>query len=792
MRFSVAWLKEWVRIDLGPAALAEKLTNSGLEVDAIEPVAGAFTGVCVAEIVDCQAHPNADKLKVCNVRVGDGDPLQVVCGAPNARAGLRVPFARVGAVLGEGFEIKRARLRGVESSGMACSARELGLSDDHSGLMELPEDAPVGMDFRAYLQLDDTAIELDLTPNRADCLSISGLARDVAASCNAEYTPLEIHAVEATITDRFEVVLEDPEDCPRYVGRVIRGIDPAAPTPAWMVEALRRCGLRSISATVDCTNYVLLELGQPMHAFDLDRLDGRIVVRRGQGDEQLVLLDEKEVEVDADLLAICDESGPVALAGIMGGLDTGVTANTRNVFLESAWFKPATISGRARQLGMHTDAAHRFERGVDPQGQVQAVERYTRLLLDITGGEAGPLVISEAPEHLPVARTVRLRLARLNRVLGSALEADEVTGILERLGMQVSRDGEEWTVIPPSCRFDIEIEEDLIEEVARIHGYDRLPATVPAGELQLRPSSERRVSVNQLREALCAAGYQEAVNYSFVDRRLQQQLHMDQHVLPLANPISSDMDVMRTSLLPGLLTTLGRNLRRQHDRVRLFETGRVFLQDQTLDEIERTAAVACGSALPEQWGAERRMLDFFDMRKDVERVLELRGERAAPAQFEPASLPWLHPGQGALITIEGERAGWIGALHPQVAVSLGIKAAVYAFELDNPVILTREIPYTKNISRFPSVRRDLAFIVPMGVNYGEIRKCVTRVAGALLAKMVIFDVFSGENLESGYKSIAIGLILQDVSCTLTDEVVDPLVNEVIRAMASRLDAQHRG
>jgi phenylalanyl-tRNA synthetase beta chain len=792
MRFSVNWLKEWVRTDLDAHALAEKLTGSGLEVDSVEPVAAPFSGVRVAEIVSCAQHPNAGKLKVCAVDTGQGEPQQVVCGAPNARPGLKVPFAEVGAVLGQDFTIKKAKLRGVESFGMACSARELGLSDDHSGLLELPPDAPVGADFREFLQLDDYAIELDLTPNRADCLGMAGLARDVSASCQAKYTPLEIGSVEPTIDDRFEVVLEQPEDCARYAGRVIRGIDPTASTPLWMVEALRRCGVRSISATVDCTNYVLLELGQPMHAFDLDKLDGRIVVRRGRPGEKLVLLDEKEVDVDPELLAICDDSGPVALAGIMGGLPTGVTENTRNVFLESAWFRPATISGRARALGLHTDASHRFERGVDPEGQVRAVERITALLLEITGGSAGPLIVAEAPEHLPRPAPVKLRLARINRVLGSDLEADEVGRILHDLGMHVVERDAEWEVTAPGNRFDIEREEDLIEEVARIHGYNELPATAPAGELSLRPVSERHVPLTQVREALCATGYFETVNYSFVDQGLLETLKMDRSILPLANPISSDMGVMRTALLPGLLKSLSRNLRRQHDRIRLFETGMVFHQRDELEEINRVGGVACGSAHPEQWGVATRAMDFHDLKKDVEHLLELRGEAASVVEFAPEAVPWLHPGQSAGVRLAGQAAGWAGALHPLILRELGIKSAVYAFELDLDVISIRKIPNANNISRFPSVRRDLAFMVPEQVNYRQIENCVTETVGDLLAKVIIFDVFSGQNVEKGYKSLAIGLILQDVSCTLTDEVVDPMVQNVIDGLESRLEAQHRG
>jgi phenylalanyl-tRNA synthetase beta chain len=481
MLFSDNWLKQWVDIDLPVEQLCETLTASGLEVDTFEPVAAPFSGVVVAEILSCEPHPNADKLRLCSIDLGGSEPAQVVCGAPNARAGIRVPLAKVGAVIGEDFKIRKAKLRGVESFGMACSARELGLSDDHSGLMELPADAPVGNDLREYLELDDHAIELDLTPNRADCLSIQGIAQDVSASCNAKLTAFGIEPVEAGVNDVISVKLEAAEDCPRYVGRIIRGIDPTAPTPLWMVEALRRSGIRSISATVDATNFVLMELGQPMHAFDLDRLQGDINVRRGRPGESLVLLDGKEVDVDDSLLAICDEAGPVALAGIMGGLDSGVTEATRNILLESAYFKPSTISGKARDMGLHTDASHRFARGVDPRGQVRAIERITQLLLEIAGGEAGPLIHAVSEPHVPPQNEVILRHARLNRVLGVDLDESEISSILDRLRMSPVFKDNAWTVKAPSDRFDIELEEDLIEEVARVHGYDNIPAALPAG-----------------------------------------------------------------------------------------------------------------------------------------------------------------------------------------------------------------------------------------------------------------------------------------------------------------------
>ncbi|MGD8357904.1 MAG: phenylalanine--tRNA ligase subunit beta, partial [Lysobacterales bacterium] len=655
MQFNVQWLKKWVAIDLDAAALAERLTAAGLEVDSVRPVAGDFTDVVVAEIATCEPHPNADKLSVCSVDDGSGEPLNIVCGAPNARTGIRVPLARVGARLGPDFRIKRAKLRGVESTGMLCSEKELGLSDDHSGLMELPNDAPLGSSLEDYLGLNDSIIEVDLTPNRADCLSIRGLALDVAASCAADYTGTDPEPVAPAVDDGFPIRLESPEDCARYVGRVIRGIDPNAKTPLWMVETLRRCGLRSISPVVDVTNFVLLERGQPMHAFDLNRLDAEIIVRRGKAGEKLVLLDESEVDLDESVLAICDRSGPVAIAGIMGGLDSGVSETTTDILFESAWFKPGTIMGKARAYGMQTDASHRFERGVDPEGQVAAVERATALLVEIAGGKPGPVLNVEEPAFIPRNRPVTLRHERLQKVLGIEVGAEEVEGILRRLGMDVSPEEGGWTVLAPSLRVDIEIEEDLIEEVARIHGYDRIPEAPVSGQLAVGTASEHRVSLGRVREVLCAAGYQEALNYSFIDRGLLAALHQDQGVLALANPLSSDLDAMRTSLVPGLLSALSRNVRRRQGRARLFETGVVFQQAETLVEVQRIAAVAYGEALPEQWSVTSRNTDFFDVKGDVERLFALRGDSAPPV-FEPCTLPWLHPGMAATVRVDGEEA----------------------------------------------------------------------------------------------------------------------------------------
>ena len=791
MQFNVEWLKKWVAVDLDAAALAEKLTAAGLEVDDVKPVAGEFTDVVVAQIEDCEKHPDADKLKVCTVNDGGDNTLQIVCGAPNARPGIRVPLARVGATIGPDFKIRKAKLRGVESSGMLCSARELGLSEDHSGLMELPLDAPLGVNLREYLSLDDAVIEVDLTPNRADCLSVRGIARDVAASCDAAFTGLDIEPVPALNDASLPIRLESPEDCPRYVGRIVRGIDVNAETPQWMQERLRRCGLRSISPTVDVTNYVLLELGQPMHAFDLDKLEGGIIVRRARAGEKLVLLDESEVDLTDDVLAICDNEGPVAMAGIMGGLDSGVTEATEDILFESAFFRPATIMGKARDYGMHTDSSHRFERGVDPAGQETAVERATALLIEIAGGEPGPLLIAEEASHVPVNQAVRLRPERLNRVIGCDIPRDAVEGILARLGMDVGWDGEQWMVTAPSARFDIAIEEDLIEEIARIHGYDAIPEAPVAGEHAPGTSRSHRVSLGRVRESLCAAGYQEAINYSFVDHEHLKHVLHDEHVLPLANPLSSDLDVMRTTLLPGLLTSLSRNLRRQQGRVRLFETGVAFLQGDVMNEVERIAAVATGDVLPEQWGVSNREIDFFDVKGDIERLFSMKGADGRPS-FEAGELPWMHPGASAEVKLSGKTAGWCGAVHPSVLKAFDIKKNVYAFEIDLDFLLSRDVPFAKEISRFPSVRRDIAVLLPNDVTFMNVEKCIRSAAGHYLENVIVFDVYAGENLKDGYKSLAIGLIFNNVSSTLRDEDVDPVIETVVSELERRLGAQLRG
>jgi len=792
MKFSVNWLKQWVRLEHSAEQLAERLTASGLEVEELSPVAGDFDGIVVAEIESCSTHPDADKLSVCTVNDGGPERLQIVCGAPNARAGIKVPLARVGAQLGAEFKIKKAKLRGVESNGMLCSARELGMSDDHSGLLELPADAEAGVNFRSWLALDDHSIEIDLTPNRADCLSIRGLARDVAASCGGEFIDHEIPSVTASSKSGFPIRLEDKAACPRYVGRVIENVSATVRTPLWMQEALRRSGIRSISPIVDVSNFVMLELGQPMHAFDRDKLDSEIIVRRGVAGEKLVLLDGSEVDVGEDVLAICDASGPVALAGIMGGAASAVTDETRNILLESAWFNPAVIMGKARAYGKHTDASHRFERGVDPHGQARAVERATQLILDICGGQAGPVLLAEINEFLPVVAAVKLRLQRLNKVVGHVFSQQQVEQILTRLGMQLEYHVSEqaWTVFAPSSRVDIAIEEDLIEEVARIFGYDNIPLRMPSGEVKVGSAAVHEVSLLQLRESLCAAAYQEAINYSFLDSKQLEAVFQAEDALPLANPLSADLGVLRTTLLPGLLAALNRNLRRQHARVRLFETGLAFLQGESLLEVPRVAAVACGPALPEQWSLKSRPTDYFDIKGDVERLLALRGD--GQIRFERLHAPWAHPGASASVFLEDQCLGWCGAVHPQVLQSLDISCEVFAFELDLQPLQQRAVQLAKPYSRFPSIRRDVAIWLPEQTTYTEVQSCILESAGELLQNLVVFDVYHDQKLKKGFKSLAIGLILQNVSSTLTDDIADSLIQQVISNLKSRLSAELRG
>jgi phenylalanyl-tRNA synthetase beta chain len=704
--------------------------------------------------------------------------------------GLKAPLAQVGARLPGGLEIKRAELRGVESQGMLCSARELALADDASGLWELPEDAPVGQALAAYLALPDATIELKLTPNRPDCLSVNGVARELSTLFELPLSSSAQAAAPVTSGARRQVQLAAPADCPRYLGRVIEGIDPAARTPLWMAERLRRSGLRPIGAVVDCANYVMLELGQPMHAFDHDRLEGEIVVRRAKADEALVLLDGREVTLTPEFLVIADARGARALAGIMGGNDSRVVDESRNLFLESAHFAPAVILGRARKLGMHTDASHRYERGVDPELPRIALERLTGLLLKIVGGKAGPVTEALAQEHLPRRRLVTLRHERLQRVLGMTLAPAQVETILRGLDLKVAPVAGGWQVTPPARRFDLELEEDLIEEVARIHGYERVPAHAPGGELKLVPVPEGIVAESDFRRRLTARGYAEAVNLSFVAPELLAAWGIGAGAVALANALSADISVMRTSLLPGLVASLARNTSRQRERVRLFEVGVVFRQDLDAPrETTRLAGVACGSAFAEQWAIAARPLDFFDAKGDVENLLTLNGD--ADFGFAPCARPYLHPGRAAELRRDGQVIGAVGCIHPGLANALDVPADTHLFEFDLDPLAARKVARAGALSRFPAIRRDLAVVLPRTVAFAEVSRAVRSAVGGRLRDLVLFDEYRGQGLSDTARSLAIGLILQDESRTLTDEDATRDVASAVAVLTQEFGARLR-
>ena len=790
MNISEQWLREWVSPDLTTEELAHQITMAGLEVDAIDPVAGTFNGVVVAQIVSAEQHPDADKLRVCQVDTGS-ETVQVVCGAPNARAGLKAPLARVGAVLPGDFKIKAAKLRGVESQGMLCAEQELGLSDASDGLMELSADAPVGTDIRDYLQLDDKVIEIGLTPNRADCLGITGIAREVGLLNDLPVTPLIYDKVKETITDTFAVELQAPDRCPRYVGRVIRGVDVSRPSPLWLQEKLRRCGIRSIDAVVDVTNYLLLELGQPMHAFDYDRLHGGIVVRAAVQGESLALLDGQTVELIEDTLVIADHNGPVAMAGIMGGQPTAVGDNTTNIFLEAAFFTPDLLAGKARSYGLHTDSSHRFERGVDFELQVEAMERASQLLLDIVGGEAGPIQEVVSTSDLPARPDVVLRAARIQKLLGFGLAGAEVERILSGLGLGLTAMEGGWTCTVPSWRFDISIEADLLEELARVYGYNRLPVTHIRADLVIPARPETGLSLRSVRRHLAARGFREAITYSFVDPGMQQMFDPERAPVALSNPISADMGVMRTSLLPGLVAAVLRNTNRQQPRVRMFETGLRFVPTDTgLRQVPTLGMVVTGQRFAESWATATDAADFFDLKGDLESLLALT--RAPQGYvFAAGQRPALHPGQTALITRNGQDVGYVGALHPGTSAHLGLNAPLYVCEIDLEVVLETRLPAFSELSKFPEVRRDLAVVVDKSVPAEELMANVRTVAGTYLTDLTLFDVYEGKGIDPKRKSLALGLTFRDQSRTLADEDVNLAVGQVIDLLEKNYKAELR-
>jgi len=794
MIFSEQWIREWVDPPLITKDLMDQLTMAGLEVDGLHEVAAPFSDVVVAEIRAVETHPDADKLRVCQVFDGHS-LLQVVCGASNVRPGLRVPFAKVGAKLGSKSEagalpVKQAKLRGVDSHGMLCSALELGLAENSDGLLELPEDAPIGQDLRDYLKLEDFSLELDLTPNRGDCLGIVGIAREIAVLNAMEFKMPTILPVEASIPDSVPVSILASTQCPRYLGRVVRGVDIAANTPLWMKERLRRSGIRSIDPVVDVTNYVLLELGQPMHAFDLYALRGGISVRLANQGERLTLLDGKELELADDVLVIADAEKVLAMAGVMGGQHSGVSESTKDIFFECAFFSPLAIAGRARRYGLHTDASHRFERGVDFDIQARAMERATRLLVEIAGGQPGP--VTEVRGEMPAAPEITLDLAKVERILGLAISGSRIREILERLGITVLAESSlDLHVKVPTFRFDLSLDVDLIEEIARVYGYNNLPKTRTLSPMALGSSAETRTELGSVKNRLASLGYQEVITYSFVEPGLQEKIDPQEVGIRLQNPISAEMSVMRTSLWTGLLSTLKHNSNRQQERVRIFECGQVFhRRDGHTEQPFHIGGLIYGNKFPELWCNENKAPDFFDLKGDVEAILDLsvgQGELS----YESAIHAALHVGQSASILLNGRKIGLLGALNPQIQRDLNINKMVYLFEIIIDSLLSSTVPRMSGLSRFPEVNRDIAVVIDRDVTGAQIQAVIRDIAGSILVDLRIFDVYQGDAIEKSKKSIALGLTLQHPSRTLGDEDINGIINSCVKELHAKFNAKLR-
>ncbi|WP_044471051.1 phenylalanine--tRNA ligase subunit beta [Mannheimia massilioguelmaensis] len=794
MKFSEQWVREWVNPAVNTEQLCEQITMLGLEVDGVEAVAGDFTGVVVGEVVECAPHPDADKLRVTKINVGSERLLDIVCGAPNCRQGLKVACATDGAVLPGNFKIKKTKLRGQPSEGMLCSYSELGISEDHSGIIELPTDAPVGMNLREYLSLDDKEIEISLTPNRADCLSIAGIAREIGVVNQLPITEPEIDTVSVTTNEKVAIELVAPDACPRYLLRSVKNVNVKAPTPLWMKEKLRRCGIRSIDPIVDITNYVLLELGQPMHAFDADKVVQPIQVRLAKDDEELVLLDGSVAKLQSNTLVIADQKGPIAMAGIFGGQASGVNTETKDVILEAAFFAPLAITGRARQYGLHTDASHRFERGVDFALQHKAMERATALLVEICGGEVGEICEAVSEPHLPKLNQVILRRSKLDSLLGHHIETETVTEIFHRLGLPVHYENDMWTVTSASWRFDIEIEEDLIEEIARIYGYNSIPNNAPLAHLTMREHRESDLELSRIKSTLVDNDFHEAITYSFVDPKLQSILHPDQEAWILPNPISSEMSAMRVSLLTGLLSAVVYNQNRQQNRVRLFETGLRFIPDAKSEFGIRQelmfAAVMTGSRLNEHWATKTAPADFFDLKGNIENLLALT-KAGSRVKFVAKEFPAFHPGQSAAMVLDGEEIGYIGQIHPIVAQKLGINGKAFACELLVSKVAERNVASAKEISKFPSNKRDLALVVEENVAASDIIDACREAAGNKLIQVNLFDVYQGQGVPEGYKSLAISLTIQDTEKTLEEDDINAVISVVLSELKERFNAYLR-
>lgn len=800
MKFSESWLREWVKPAINSEELAHQITMAGLEVDEVAPVAGEFTGVKVGKVVECGQHPDADKLQVTKIDINAVDAednkelLDIVCGASNCRLGLTVAVATVGAVLPGDFKIKKAKLRGVPSHGMLCSFSELGIDVESDGILELPEGSTLGMDVRELLELNDVAIDVDLTANRADCFSIRGLAREVGVLNRADVTEPTIEAVTTSIEDTVSIDVKATEACPRYLGRVIKNVNAKAETPIWMQEKLRRCGIRSIDAIVDITNYVMLEQGQPMHAFDLSKIDGGIVVRMAEQDEKLTLLDGNEAKLNSNTLVIADQNKALAIAGIFGGKESGVTSETTDIMLECAFFAPDHIRGRARAYGLHTDSSLRFERGVDSTLQATAMERATQLLVELCGGEVAPISAAESKADLPKESTVALRRSKLDGLLGHHIPSTDVVEILTRLGCVVETTDTGWTATSPSWRFDIAIEQDLIEEVGRIYGYNNIPNQAPVAALNMNDHKEANQPLKRVRDLLVDRGYHEAITYSFVEPEQQKLIVPEIEPLILPFPISADMSAMRLSLWTGLINTVVHNQKRQQPRVRLFESGLRFIPEESAENGMRQemmlAGIIAGTRGEEHWDIATNTVDFFDLKGDLEAVLELTANELA-YEFKAAQHPALHPGQTAAIVVDGKEVGFIGTVHPELERKFGLNGRTIMFEIEWDAINTRVIPEAAAVSKFPANRRDIAIVADEAIASGDIVAECLASGGELLTSAKLFDVYRGQGVEDGKKSLAIALTLQSVERTLEEADITSAVDAIVAAIGEKFSATLR-
>ena len=791
MKISENWLRTWVNPAIDSDTLSDQLTMLGLEVDDLSPAAKAFTGVVVGEVLTVDQHPDADRLRVTTVNIGTGEPLQIVCGAPNVRAGMKAPVATIGAVLPGDFKIKKGKLRGIESQGMLCGASEIDLEDKIDGLLELPTDAPVGVNVREYLDLDDNVIDISITPNRGDCFSIRGIAREIGVINQLPVTALEVKDVAATITDEKKVIIET-DGCPRYLGRVIKNVNTKAPTPVWMERALARSGIRQHSILVDITNYVLMELGQPLHAFDGGKVEGAVHVRQATAAEKLTLLNEQEVELSEKVMVIADDNKALAIAGIMGGLSSAVSDTTTEIFLESAFFDQLHIAGRARSFGLHTDASQRYERGVDFELPLIAMHRASQLISEFAGGEFGPITIAEKTEFLPKRDAIELNQAQVDQLLGYKVESDFITDALTRLGCTVTVKAEgEWTVVPPSHRFDMVIYQDLIEEVARIHGYDNIQISLPVIDVKLAKYQDQ-FELAQLRQTIVTLGYQEAISFSFADLKLEKQLNPAVNPLALANPISSDLAVMRSTLLSSLIPCVQHNINRQQSRVRFFELGLRFDYQNAasihdLKQIPTLALIAVGSKTVESWHGKPQIMDFFDFKGEVEEVLA-----AGRLNFEyvRSEKSWLHPGQSAEILVDGQSIGYLGRLHPSLESALDL-GTTWVAELDQKAVLQTYVSNFTELSRFPSVRRDIALLINDKINVSEIQKLIEKTGGELLDSTWLFDVYTGQGVEDGKRSLAFALLWQHPSRTLEDAEIKSGMDNILQILEQTYQATLR-